>query len=235
MLPTWTRPNCDSDSANTRLSVHTSNLQTHINEPLVSLEKNFIDSIKFRTQFDEQFSISKATCKLLETQYKETSQQAMQEPFFSIRQNICTLANSYAANNSANAYTYKCLADSHVFLRACVEQNAVKEKYMNLTIGDVSFRGQPLFNTTRSIIQNVVDDGISTRDNPRFHVWLTLADMTIIDFTINDYLAQQKQAEDSIPNISPVSVWRPERQAGLSYHPLLVDDAFLTRLQSPAH
>lgn len=199
----------------------------------MSFEKQFTNSIEFRSSLDSQFTLNKDDRTRLEATFRKTSEQAMQEPFFSIRQQVCALAKSYASQRSVDTYSYQCLADSHVFLSACIAQQAVKEMYMTLTIGDVSFQGQRLFNTSRSTVLDAVANGISTQDKPAFHVWLTLADMTIIDFTIVDHLDGADKLQAPAELDERVTIWRPERKGAFNYHPILVDDDLLKRLQKP--
>ncbi|MFK7892731.1 MAG: hypothetical protein AB8B63_18100 [Granulosicoccus sp.] len=201
----------------------------------MSIEKQFTESIAFRTQFDKHFDLDADACEVLESTFRKTCDQAMQEPFFSIRQNVCTLAKSFADDNTAPAYSYQCLADSHVFLNACIAQAVVQEKYLTLTVGDVAYRGESLFNTTRTTLHDAIASGISTEDKPRFHVWLTLADMTIIDFSILTVLGSGAHAALGGKSNQGVNIWRPERKGPLEYYPLLVDDEFLARLQRPSH
>lgn len=199
----------------------------------MSFEKQFTNSIEFRTSFDSQFTLSAQACALLESTFRKTNEQAMQEPFFSIRLQVCSLATSYAKQACVDAYAYRCLADSHVFLNACIEQQAIQSKYMTLTIGDVSFQGRKLFNTSRSTLLDAVANGISTQDDPVFHAWLTLADMTVIDFTIVEHLHRAGICHSPEEPGQQLTIWRPERKGLLDYHPILVDDDLLKRLQKP--
>lgn len=201
----------------------------------MSFERNFTNSIEFRTRFDASFQIDAAGMQLLETTFKQTSEKSMQEPFFSIRQGVCALAREYASDNSVKPYSYQCLADSHVFLKACIEQKVINEKYMTLTVGDVSYKGDKLFNASRQTMESAIANGISTKDEPLFHVWLTLADMTVIDLTIFRQLVGRGLLQQHDLAEKQLQVWRPERCGDFDYHPVLVDDEFLSRLQKPVH
>lgn len=199
----------------------------------MSFEEQFTNSIEFRTHFDPHFVIEKNACDLLEATFRNTSEKAMQEPFFSIRQQVCSLAKTYDQQNSSASYSYQCLADSHVFLRACIEQKVVNEKYMTLTVGDVSYRGKRLFGTSRTTLQSTIASGICTQEKPLFHVWLTLADMTVIDFSILKHVCEYNIKETMPDTEQRVTIWRPERKGDFDYHPVLVDDDFLSRLRRP--
>lgn len=202
---------------------------------IVSFLQEFVRGISYRSHFDSAFKIDKQGTRVLERTFDRTSTKAMEEPFFSIRQTLCILAQDYAADNDVKPYTYQCLADSHTFLQACLAQDIVKEKYLTLTVGDVSFDGQKLFDVSRNTLESVVTQGISTLDKPRFHVWLTLADMTIIDLTIVNQLISMQLIDPPENNEGWLNVWRAERPGRFNYHPMLVDDDFLSRLQRPAH
>jgi hypothetical protein len=199
----------------------------------MSFEKSFVQGIEFRSHFDAQFSLDTDACMLLEATFEKTNDQAMQEPFFSIRQQVCAHAKVFADQKEVKPFAYQCLADCHVFLEACIKHEVVQKKYMTLTVGDVTFKDTRLFNTTRNTLQNAITTGISTQDVPQFHVWLTLADMTVIDFSINRYLnASDIDAKPHAARQSP-TIWRPDCKRDINYLPVLVDDDFLYRLQKP--
>lgn len=203
----------------------------------MSFEQQFTHGIAYRAHFDAAFTLDDDASRLLKDTFTKTSGKAMEEPFFSIRQAVCSHATTYASEHSGAHFAYQCLADSHTFLRACLEHKVVNPLYMTLTVGDVSLDGKRLFNASRETISTAVDQGISTIDTPKFHVWLTLADMTVIDLTI----VRQLVASGAIPEPSSeqdaswLTVWREERKGRFDYHPILIDDDFLSRLQRPAH
>ena len=201
----------------------------------MSFSEEFVRGISYRSHFDSAFKIDANSARVLERAFDSTSAKAMEEPFFSIRQQVCSLAQVYAADNHVAPYSYQCLADSHTFLNACLTQRIVNEKYMTLTVGDVSFDGQKLFDSSRSSLELAVAQGISTQDKPLFHVWLTLADMTIVDLTIINQLVSLNQIRTPASDDEWLHVWRAERKGRFDYHPMLVDDDFLSRLQRPAH
>lgn len=201
----------------------------------MSFTEQVVDSIGYRGHFDPNFHLDEEIAQILEQTFKNTAAKSMQEPFFSIRQRVCSLAQTFAADQSAEAFSYQCLADSHTFLQACLKEREVKEQYMTLTVGDISFDGKKLFGTSRQTLQQAVETGISTRDTPKFHVWLTLVDMTVIDLTIALYLIKTEHIEPPTSDDQWLTVWRPERKGRLDYHPMLIDDKFLSRLQRPAH
>ncbi|MDC0434102.1 hypothetical protein OAM69_00480 [bacterium] len=201
----------------------------------MSFSEEFVRSISYRSHFDSAFKIDEDSARVLERTFEDTSARALEEPFFGIRQTVCALAQVYAADNETAPYPYQCLADSHTFLNACLAQKIVNEKYMTLTVGDVSFDGQKLFDVSRSTLESAVAQGISTQDKPRFHVWLTLADMTIVDLTIINQLASLLHICAPSSDNELLNVWRTERKGRFDYHPMLVDDDFLSRLQRAAH
>jgi len=71
----------------------------------VTLEKQLIESINFRTTLDQQSSISPEVCERLEEAYRETSQNALSEPFFSVRQQLCALVTSFSTENKSAPYS----------------------------------------------------------------------------------------------------------------------------------
>lgn len=201
----------------------------------MTFEQQFAQGIEYKSKFDPSFSLDEPSRALLESTFSQTSEKAMQEPFFSIRQGVCAKAIDYASENSVTPFSYQCLADCHTFLRACIDNKFLNEKYMTLTVGDVSFEGNKLFNTSRYAIEECVQNGISTADTPRFHVWLTLVDMTVIDLTIVTYLMAMNRLPTPARPAQWLNVWRPDRKGRFDYHPILIDDEFLSRFIRQAH
>ena len=201
----------------------------------MTFEQQFTRGIEYRTHFDPYFTLDEEAQARLEATFSKASDKALQEPYFSIRQKICSLAQTYAADNSVKPFAYQCLADSHTFLEACLGQGIVDKRYMTLTMGDISVDGQRLYNVSRDTLRSAVATSISTFDKPAFHVWLTLVDMTVIDLTIvNQLIGLQRVPAPNSPE-EYLKVWRPERRGRLDYHPILIDDDFLSRLQRPSH
>ncbi len=201
----------------------------------MSFEHQFTHGIAYRAHFDPSFKLDDEASRVLENTFAQTSSKAMEEPFFSIRQSVCSQAAIYAADQASAHFAYQCLADSHTFLQACLEHNIVNPRYMTLTVGDVSLDGQRLFNASRTTIGTAVEKGISTADEPTFHVWLTLADMTVIDLTLVRQLAASGKLPEPADADAWLTVWRQERKGRFDYHPILIDDDFLSRLQRPSH
>ncbi len=197
----------------------------------MSYEQQFTQGIQNRVNFDSRFTFDESAKARIEKAFRDTSGKALEEPFFSIRQRVCIDAVSYAGDRSIAPFSYQCLADSHTFLSACIAQKLVNKNYMTITIGDVSFDGERLFNTKQSTLEECIRNGISTVDQPKFHVWLTLADMTVIDLTIISQLFETGCVTTPDTSEQWLNVWRPERQGRFDYHPVLIDDEFLFRLQ----
>jgi len=191
----------------------------------------FTDGIAYRAQFDADFSLDDASKRKLQQTFAQTSDKAVEEPFFSIRQRLCSLAQTYASDNSVKRFNYQCLADSHTFLKTCLEQNIVQKNYMTLTVGDVAYKGSRLFNTSHHSIAQAISHSISTVDTPTFHVWLTLADLTVIDLTVINQLIAMGQIESCDDRDQWANIWRHERKGNFDYIPILSDDDFFSRLQ----
>lgn len=202
---------------------------------VVTFAQEFTQGIENRKHFDPEFELDNDGKRLLESTFVQTSEKAMQEPFFSIRQGVCFEAAKYAGDNRVEPYAYQCLADSHTFLQACLEQKFLDKNYMTLTVGDVSFEGDRLFNTDQQTIESCIATGISTVDEPEFHVWLTLVDMTVIDLTIVSQLINLKRLPVPAESGQYLQVWHPERAGKFNYHPILIDDDFLSKLQKQSH
>lgn len=104
------------------------------------------------------------------------------------------------------------------------------EKHLNckayLTIGSVSNSGNQIFNMTEEYINETLELGIYSKF--KFHCWLTLETMEIIDSTLSTTIG----LNDNIPNligsmlaIHPSEL--PSIGSKLEYTPMLVGDGYL--------
>lgn len=90
-----------------------------------------------------------------------------------------------------------------------------------LTIGTVEMQGRLLWNANGGMtLTDLCDSGA-------FHVWLTLPDMQVIDFTLMMTLAVQKGRDPR--EVHPIATY-PDSEPHTKWIPLFTGDAAYTRL-----
>ena len=100
---------------------------------------------------------------------------------------------------------------------------------MSITIGNVYYRGQNVYKTTKSKIKQILAEGFQPTKTLDVHVWLTLSDMTVVDLSILS-TAEAKGSEIKKYSDSHVLIWRDGQPSDFHYEPLLVDDQFYEKV-----
>lgn len=127
---------------------------------------------------------------------------------------------------------HACHAASAGFLRSWeASRPAGLPGTVALTVGSVRFKGESMFDTTRSAIAELIQAGRAPETDLPVHVWLTLDDLTVIDLTIVPTLIKYGQLPTSTP---PVLFWREDAAGDFDFEPLLVDNLFFERIDSGA-
>jgi hypothetical protein len=106
---------------------------------------------------------------------------------------------------------------------------------LTLTVGAVRWRDTELFPATADDVIRTLRPGARRRHAAppaRLHVWLTAADLTIIDPTVQATLLQRGAIAAPDYHVTPVIHGKPHRIAGFTYHPLYADNDFLDLAQA---
>jgi hypothetical protein len=101
-----------------------------------------------------------------------------------------------------------------------------------LTVGDVTFSGEPFFNINQGYVRQLIAGGKRSLNPQHYHhhAWLTLDSMEVIDFTLNTSMALL--AKDLSPDIREkmlggvMSGHGDEFRLGVQYHPVLIGEEF---------
>lgn len=96
-----------------------------------------------------------------------------------------------------------------------------------ITIGNVYYQGQSIYDVTRESIVEAIRIGPTTAKLP-MHVWLTRDDMTVIDFAIKPSLVAMGMMPASQPDTtdSQILVWSEKDPGDFIFEPLLVHNNF---------
>lgn len=144
-------------------------------------------------------------------------------------------------------YTSTCHFMADIHRRALIE-NGIKPEEISLTVGEVYFQQRPMYDTSKSIIKQVIEDSNLPL---KLHCWLTYKNRYIIDPSLQFNLVKRqifKKSELSDNNLvyalgedysSMTYTWsKPDglkETVGvnemLRYEPMLVDNEFFFRTQ----
>jgi len=99
-----------------------------------------------------------------------------------------------------------------------------------LTIGEVKFRRESVYDITEQKVISVFQRGFQPNEELGVHVWLTFEEMTIVDLTIMASLLRLGWIDRSEYDRNPVVVGKAEQLTDFEYQPFLVDNDFAGRV-----
>lgn len=102
---------------------------------------------------------------------------------------------------------------------------------LNITIGDVSYRGESLYHVSKSSVKRILNEGNVTGKTLDVHVWLTFDDLTVIDPTILPTL-KEKGLIDDADTTSDLLIWREDDPGDFEFEPILIDNEFFQKVDS---
>lgn len=120
---------------------------------------------------------------------------------------------------------HSCHATSHYFAQEVAGQIGVA-----VTIGNVYFRGTNVYGVTREKIEDLIREGFNRERFVDVHVWLTTADMTVLDLTVLSSLTALGYTE-APSSSNRVLVWNEKIPGDLEFEPLLVDNDFYYKVE----
>lgn len=145
-----------------------------------------------------------------------------------LKQRIKKIANDFYRTIPPEYTVHACHAVSHNFYD-CFYNNINTSHQINITIGDVLYKGKSIYNVTKDVILNLIKEGPTKEGALPVHVWLTLEDMTVVDLTIVMSLVDKGILElDSVTD--PIVFWNDSIRSDYEYKPILVDNNFLHKV-----
>ena len=142
----------------------------------------------------------------------------------SLNVDICRYVEKVFAKRKPTSAILKCLefsADALQVIEDLQDQGSLPGVPMFLTIGNVSYKGQPNnFTTSTEKLIDLIKQGPSS-GSLKLHAWLTSFDFTVLDFTINASLIHEGHDELS----DDILVWEHNTDDYV-FEPLIVDMLF---------
>ncbi len=141
------------------------------------------------------------------------------------------LASHYVescAQRGAVAHACHAISDAFMMTLSNITQIPLP---LAITIGDVWVKGKKKYGVNRSGIDQLIRTGFDQSKFVDAHVWLTLSDMTVIDLTILSTL-HAEGALDGVNGLGDgILVWREDEPSDYVFEPLLVDNAFFSKVE----
>lgn len=185
----------------------------------------FIEGLQFLAKVDkgarkemEEPSRCRGTIEALQT-------PEMRELYVKPVDTLTLFAERYADNYPGNL-AHSCHSVSHGFLKSWENSDLGGALPLAVTIGNVHYKGQNIYNVSKSALKRILNVGHNTNEKLNVHVWLTLDNMTVFDLTILASLAAMEIIPPLQEEESPVLVWREDSPGEFNYEPLLIDNTF---------
>ena len=191
----------------------------------------FLESLQFLKKFNKEFRRTGPAKNDLREALHNFGLEEHQEIYeATISKFLLPLAQSYLRGAEGKVdIVNNCLSISHGFWKLAHEKLA-PDIAVNITIGDVSFAGERIYGLGRSKLKRIIARGAELERTLDLHAWVTLEDMSVIDLTIMATLAHRGLISVEDAKNSPVVLWKENCSSALTYHPLLVDNEFLHRV-----
>ncbi|WP_439892840.1 hypothetical protein ACS7SF_23210 (plasmid) [Ralstonia sp. 25C] len=140
---------------------------------------------------------------------------------------LLPLSTSFLARSPLHV-AHACHSVSHAFRHNFRSLPDVGHAFeLALTVGNVYYRGENIYQASRSCIRDLILRGPRNGEELPVHVWLTLEDMTILDLTILASLRHHGRYDGESDRML---VWKENEPSDFHFEPLLVDNLFATRV-----
>jgi len=209
----------------------------------MSYLESFIEAIKYRNElFQELFPNEK---KLDIEVYKLHSRQENIIKKLNDFKEISLDFLSYILNNKFINPTSNCHSISESFKQYLHNNANYKDSEISVTIGDVSFKDNKLYNLDKEKLRNILEEGQKDYEPLDVHVWITYKSTYVFDPVIKFNLSCRGLIE--LPGFSHsyghilkaqpdykfedcLLVWDDNNKQELDYYPLLIDNGFFHRV-----
>lgn len=191
----------------------------------MSYTERFIDGLEFLAKVSKGARRDMGDISLYRDHIAALQTPEMREQYVKPIEVLTALSEAYVENFPGNLAN-KCHAVSHGFLRSWETSDFGDVFPLAVTIGNVYYKGQCIYNVSKSALKKILSIGKDTEEKLNVHVWLTLDDMTVFDLTVLSSLAAMEITPPIPVGESPVLVWREESPGDFNYEPLLIHNAF---------
>lgn len=135
-----------------------------------------------------------------------------------------------AKTGTSNEIANNCHSISHSF-RETVEKNYGNAFPLSITIGNVFYKNENIYNLSKSSLKKILNEGVCLDKPLSVHVWLTLDDMTVVDLSIISTLIRRGEVTES-EFASLALIWTEENPGDFWFEPILVDNDFFSKVDS---
>jgi hypothetical protein len=197
----------------------------------ISYLERFIDALRFLAELHAEYrpDFDEVRKTLLSYQSNELRSHylALVDKF------IKPFAGSYVARLDASTQVaHSCHGVSQGFFETWCTLEIAQAFPLSLTVGNVYYKDENIYGVSKSLIQQVLNEGFQPNKKLGVHVWLTLDNMTVIDLTILSSLALMGKYPTFNGKATPVLIWLEDNPGDFHFEPILVDNNFFTKVDT---
>lgn len=196
--------------------------------------EQFVESLKFLTKFNKEYRKSNIDFIELKSTLKGFQATETHEMYEQMRYVIEQMALLYQHQIPLEHLVNHCHSISHGFWETYTNHPASKGFTLSVTVGNVYYKGESVYNLTKSKLKQIISKGKVLDEELPVHVWVTLEDMTVFDLTIIPTLIHKGLLDESEVT-SNLLVWNEEHSGDFVFEPLLIDNDFMHRVDEVSH
>ncbi len=190
----------------------------------------YVEALKFLTRFNDSYRKQEPDFQAIRNELLELQGDRRRDTYIKVARLIQDLVADYARGIPAEHRSSRPHALLLGFWETFQQNGFGKTFALNITAGNLFFRGEPIYQQSKTGLKKRLSQGAHPDLPAGVHVWLTLEDMTVIDPTLLGDLEQRGLLKASDYSANGILVWRDEQPGDFRYEPLLVDNDFAWRI-----
>lgn len=191
----------------------------------MSYRRKFIDSLRFLGQIEPESGVSEEQLLGVEEVIVMTQTDADMVKAYAKGLELLVAIGEQWIQAMPYGPQHKCHSLAQGFMMTWSSTPFAEATPLAVTIGNVYYKGQNIYDATRESILETIRIGPTTEKLP-MHVWLTRDDMTVIDFAIQPSLIAMGLMEPIPAEESPLLIWKESDPGNFRFEPLLVHNNF---------
>ncbi|MBB3103291.1 hypothetical protein [Azomonas macrocytogenes] len=192
----------------------------------------YIEALKFLTRFNDDYRKQDPDFQVLRKELLELQVEKRRETYARVARLIQTLAAEYVQSIPPEHAIDRPHTVLLGFWEAFQQNGFGKTFALNTTIGNFSYKGDPLYRQSKAGLKKLINQGIQPDQPLDVHMWLTLEDMTVIDPTLLGTLERRGLLKATDYSANGVLIWREDTPSDFVYEPILVDNDFAFRVDN---
>jgi hypothetical protein len=187
----------------------------------------FIAAMSFAGEIDPNRKVNNNRLVEIEKYYRELMKNRELRLYVN---NVVSESARQCVRGAPFSLADQCHNISQTFFERSTSMGLTEFCGMAVTVGDVVFKGKRIYGATPESVKEVIHKGFAPEEPLNLHVWITLANMTVVDLAIIPTLVSKGVATTKDFKGKDIVVWKESKGQSLEYIPILHDDNFLYKV-----